>query len=99
MSTVEKIKDDYPEVYEKIKQLIDPESVAMIWEKPVKDIFKGIITSIAIPKDTPVPKWLLPFIDIEQIISDNISGFPLSSVGMSKLDNRKGVTYTNIVQL
>ena len=36
--------------------------------------------------------------DYDSIIIDNLAGFPYESVGIQRL-NRKGVAYTNIVQL
>ena len=85
-STVEKIKDLYPSTYNKIVELLKN-----------KD-FKGCITSLAIPKDSIVPEWLQYFIDYTTIINDNISCFPLESIGVSKLDNNN-INYTNIIQI
>ena len=84
--TVEKIKDKYPEVYEKaIKLMAEPD-------------FKGSITSIAIPLDVKVPDWVLELIDYNTIINDNISGFTFDSVGIKNL-SKNNVNYTNIIQL
>lgn len=99
MKTIEKIKDSYPEHYERMRDLVDPIRAVKTEGTLAYPIFKGNITSIAIPKDTNVPKWLLPFVDINQIISDSLSGFPLDSVGISKLNNRKNVVYTNMIKL
>lgn len=84
--TIEKIKDKYPEVYDNAKQLLEE-----------KD-FKHRITSIALPLDIKVPDWVLEFIDYKTIVDDNISGFPLDSVGIQTL-GKKNVNYTNIIQL
>ncbi len=83
---VEKIKDIYPETYLKCKRLLQD------------DYFKGGIDSIAIPKDSSIPEWLLSFIDHNSIINDNVSGFPLESIGMMRLEN-KNVNWTNILKL
>lgn len=84
--TVEKLKDNYPEVYEKTVELMkDPN-------------FKGQITSIAIPLDVKVPDWVLELIDYNSIINDNISGFTFESIGIKRLE-RKAVNYTNMLQL
>lgn len=85
-TTVEVIKDLYPETYSKIIALFNSE-----------ESFKGSITSLAIPKDSPVPEWLEYFIDYTTIISDNISCFPLESIGISKCENK--VNYSNIIQI
>lgn len=84
--SVEKLKDKFPEVYEKaVKLMAEPE-------------FKGSITSIAIPLDVQVPEWVTEIIDYKSIINDNISGFVFPSVGI-KMTDKKAVNYTNIVQL
>ena len=84
--SVEKIKDTYPEIYEKaIKLMAEPD-------------FKGSITSIAIPLDVDVPKWVLELIDYNTIVNDNISGFTFDSVGI-KCTEKKNVNYTNIIQI
>lgn len=84
--TVEKLKDKYPEVYNKAVELMkDPN-------------FKGQITSIAIPLDVKVPEWVLELIDYNSIINDNISGFTFESIGIKRLE-RKAVNYTNMIQL
>ena len=85
-TNVEIIRDDYPETYDKIINLLqDP-------------IYKGNVTAIAIPKDCSVPRWLSFFIDYTSIINDNIGTFPLESIGVSKVNNKK-VNYSNIVQI
>ena len=84
--SVEQIKDTYPEVYQKAKELMtNPD-------------FKSGITSIAIPLDVTVPNWVLDLIDYKTIVNDNIAGFVFSSVGI-KMTNKKAVNYSNIVQL
>ena len=85
-TTIEKIKDKYPDVYDNAKQLLEEE------------VFKHRITSIALPLDIKVPDWLLEFIDYKTIVDDNISGFPLESVGIQTL-GKKNINYTNIIQL
>lgn len=99
MATIEKIKDTFPYQYERMKDLVDTTKYTIVEGKPAKDIYKGNITSVAIPKDSSVPEWLMPLVDIDTIISDNTSGFPLESIGVSKLDNKSGVTYTNMIKL
>lgn len=98
-NTVEKIKDPFPEQYEKLRLLVDTRENTIVEGKPAKDVFKGKITSIAIPKDTDVPEWVRPLIDVEELIANNTSGFPLESIGVSKLDSRTNVSYTNIIKL
>lgn len=99
LATIEKIKEKHPYQYDRMKELLDPESGVYVEGKLAYEVFKGKITSIAIPKDTPVPEWLLELIDIQSIVCDNDATFPVDSVGISKLDNKNGVTYTNMVTL
>lgn len=85
-NNVEELKEEYPEVYENaLKTLADP-------------LFKGSITSIAIPANIIVPKWLLSVVDFKTIINNNISGFPFESIGIKRL-SRDSINYTNIIQL
>lgn len=84
--TVEKIKDKYPEVYEKaVKLMAEPD-------------FKGSLSAIAIPLDVDVPEWVMELIDYKSIVNNNISGFVFPSVGI-KMTEKKAVNYTNIIQL
>jgi len=85
-NNVEKIKDKYPEVYEKIKRLLDHPKLSTKLE------------TIAFPVDTEVPDWILEFVDINTIVNDNLKNFPLDSIGLKRLDN-DSVNYSNIVKL
>lgn len=96
--SLEKIRLDYPEHYEKFFELVDLEKNMKIEGKPVKDLFRGKITAIAIPKDVEVPEWLKPLIDYTQIINDNMNGFPVASMGISQMDQKKP-NYTNVLKL
>lgn len=73
MSTVYKLKD-YPEIYEK--------AVALLQKKE----FAGGITAIAIPISENVPEWLTQIVDIDTIVTDNISGFPLEPLNINRFD-------------
>lgn len=84
--SVEDLKEDFPEIYNNAVELLkDP-------------LFKGKIDSIAIPLNTPVPEWLLRMVDCKTIVNDNISGFPIESIGIERLGDTN-VNYTNIIQL
>lgn len=100
-STVEKIKDKYPENYNKIIAALDGETFKTYAKNPKtgeKDKLIGnSIDAVAIPLDVTLPAWLEEFIDYDSIISDNIGGFPYESVGISRMG--KSVNYTNIIQL
>lgn len=84
--SIESIREDFPYVYSKALELLD------------NPTYKGKIDSIAVPLDEFVPEWLTRLIDYKTIVNDNISGFPIESVGIQRLGNNN-VNYTNILQL
>ena len=86
LNTIEKIKDDYPEVYARAYDLLTNSN------------FRGYVDSIAIPLNVEVPKWLLELIDYNTLVNDNIGGFVYDSIGIKRLGRSK-VNYTNILQL
>lgn len=100
---VGKIQFSYPDVYEKLIQVLrDPEiqgfnklSVDNARQKTVGD---GSITALAIPVDVTTPKWVMEFIDYTSIINDCLSCFPIESIGITKA-NRSSINYTNIISL
>ena len=81
-----KIKDDYPEDYEKLMLLLD------------HPILGKKVNVMALPPDVEVPDWVLPFVDLNSIISDSLKNFPLWSIGLNRIDN-DSVNYSNIIQL
>lgn len=85
-NNVEKIKDTYPEVYEKLIRLLNHPKLSSKLE------------TIAFPIDSNVPDWILEFVDINTIVNDNLKNFPLDSIGLKRLDN-DSVNYSNIVKL
>ena len=85
-TTVEKIKDKYPELYLRCKELLS------------NKYFLGGADCIAIPYDQDVPEWLSEFIDYNTIVNDNIGGYPLDSIGICRMENNN-VNYTNILKL
>ena len=97
--TLEPLRNEYPEQYEKFMDLISPDRKAIYEGRDIKSLLgKGTLSVIGIPKDSEVPKWVMPLIDYHTIINDSLSGFPVSSVGISQMDSR-GVNYTNVIQL
>lgn len=75
----------YPDVYRRMIELM---------KRPEYD---GEISAIAIPLTEEVPKWILPFVDYTNIISDNVSLFPLESIGIYRGNDNNN--HTNILQL
>ena len=87
--SIEKIKDKFPNTYEKCKALLASEQFAK----------KKKIERIAIPDDVQsAPKWLFDLIDVNAIINKNLTGFVFESVGIQRL-GKKAVNYTNMVRL
>lgn len=70
---IDRIRDIYPDVYSR--------AIALFTDKN-RSYFKDGISSIAIPANEPVPGWVLPFIEYAEIINNNISGFPIESIGL-----------------
>jgi hypothetical protein len=81
-----RIKDTNPNMYEKMLKVLNDGN------------YKGDITSIAIPYNADTPKWILDFVNYNEIINDNIGGFPLDATGLSTLDNTN-IPYSNILKL
>ena len=80
---VDIIKDEYPEAHFNIVNLLNT------------DDFKNGIDAMALPSNENVPKWIIPFVKIHEIINDNISLFPIEEVGIHR--GSKTNNYTNIV--
>ncbi|MBP5595730.1 MAG: hypothetical protein J6Y02_10135 [Pseudobutyrivibrio sp.] len=85
-STVEDIRYTNPELYDKMTSLM------------AEEYFKGEINSIALPINEPVPQWILQFIDFNAIVSDNVTPFPLESIGLMR-SGKSNINSTNILTL
>ena len=81
-----RIKDTYPEVYEKLMKLFDHPTLG------------SKIKYIALPLDVKPPKWVLEFVDFKLIINDNLKNFPVESCGLLRL-GQDTVNYSNIIKL
>lgn len=92
------IKEFYPENYDRLCELLDPQCNKLCEGLPICNVFHGKLDTIALPKDIPVPDWLKTFIDYDTIISDNLSGFPASSAGIGQFMSKKA-NYSNVVRL
>lgn len=82
--TVEKIKDKYPDVYERALKLLN------------EPRFATGITALAIPLDQDTPEWVFEFIDYNTIINDNLKVFPLESIGIqmsAKVNNTNIISF------
>ena len=96
-TTVEKIKDKYPEIYNNVKTALEMEEFCTK-SKQTGKIISQEIDAIAIPIDVLVPEWLMEFIDYNSIISDNLGGFPYSSIGIAAGPSNSNTNYTNIIE-
>jgi len=84
-SNVETIKDTYPEVYQKLVKLMAHPNLG-----------GSKLNTIGFPIDAQVPDWVLNFVDINSIVNDNLSNFPLEPIGISRLSN-DSVNYSNTI--
>ena len=82
----DKIAKDYPQHYARLLKVLDDKN------------FKGKIEAVAIPMNSEIPNWVVPFINYTEIIHDNLRTFPLEQIGISKLENND-VTHTNLMYL
>ena len=100
-----KLKESDPEKYEIMRKIIYENPVIEVSQNKIAvKIFNDNlalnsrkITSIAIPRDSQTPKWILEFIDYASIVKDNIGTFPLKSIGITKLDTNSA--YSGIINL
>ena len=83
---VNKIAELYPQHYARMLTVLEDEK------------FKGKVDAIAIPMNSEIPNWIVPFINYTEIIHDNLRNFPLEQIGISKLENND-VTHTNLIYL
>lgn len=84
--SVEGIKDEFPETYDKMKVLLqDP-------------ILGKRVNVMALPLGESVPKWIYPFIDYTSIINSNLKTFPVEAIGLNRLQN-DSVNYSNMINL
>ena len=78
---IDRIRESFPNVYTKAMKLFTEEAY-----------FKTGISSVAIPANEPVPGWVLPFIEYAEIINNNISGFPIESIGLYRGHDKNNST-------
>ncbi|MDD3121925.1 MAG: DNA polymerase domain-containing protein [Candidatus Izemoplasmatales bacterium] len=98
-----KIKDKYPEVYQRFVDMFKDDSIIEDPNKKKGNLspqgrIKKSITSIAIPTEVQVPKWVLEFIDYTTIINDNLSNFPKEPLNIITMNN-DNVNYSNIMKI
>ena len=92
LKNIHKIRDTHPTVYEKAVAIL---TNGLSDSQGNKIYDKKSIDAIAIPVNEPVPDWVLPFIEYDVIINDNIKGFPIEAVGLNR--GPKTNVSTNII--
>lgn len=85
------LKHNYPDRYNALISLI-VDNGAQIYDSEKTAIKNREITSIAIPDTIDTPEWLMEFIDYDEILKNNISGFPLDSIGFTKLSTNSAIS-------
>lgn len=81
---IDRIRDSHPYVYEKAVELMKQKE------------FSTGIDAIAIPLNEPVPTWVLPFVNYDEIINNNLKGFPIESIGIFRGGSNNNST--NMIQ-
>lgn len=67
LKCLEPIRDKYPEIYERME--------TYIFNGPIPELSKGL-KYLALPNNTdPIPDWVVPYIDINKIVSKNVGTF------------------------
>lgn len=79
-------------------EMKDPERFKKISALLATKEFKGDVSAIAIPFGMDIPKWIIEFIDYVTIIHDNLTSFPIESIGITTL-NSKNVPFSNVLEL
>lgn len=92
-STIERIKDDFPNEYERLRKLLNGET-----NKELAKVLKGNITTIAVPRNVKTPDWLTHLINYTEITNDNLKNFPIESIGLMRM-GKDNVNYSNILRL
>lgn len=91
---LEKLKYIEPEIYKR--------ALEGIFHNPEREIAEKGIQVIALPRNIEkIPEWLMPYIDYDTIVNDNISRFysVLESLGIETLSTSKKDYFSNILRI
>jgi len=95
LKDIEDLKDMEPEIYNRLK--------SEIFENPNKRIATAGINAIAIPQSVEtMPKWIIPFIDVDTIVEDNTKSFfpVLKSLSLEIINTKSDrKSYSNIIRV
>lgn len=83
---IDPLREKYPDIYNALVDLLSIEA------------FKDGIKAISLPPDVQIPDWLFDYIDFNTIINDNLTPFPIETIGISRM-GKTAINYTNIIQL
>ena len=97
-SNIDKIKETYPDVYDRLVDLFMDQSFFKPGVNPDCSEKKKEITTLAIPTDVKTPEWVSEFIDYQTIINDNVGNFPVESVGIRRL-GASNINYSTIMKI
>ena len=89
------LRNDDPYRYQTLLNILDNNSLGVFNDNVSPN--KREITSIAIPDGINTPRWVMEFINYQNIVLDNVGNFPLESVGFTKLNTN--TAYSGIVNL
>ena len=90
-TTVETIREEFPEEYERLKIILEGNS-------DLSKVLKGKIDTIAVPRNVATPVWITRLIDYVDIANYNLKNFPVESVGIMRM-GKDNVNYSNILKL
>ncbi len=85
-NNIEPLKETHPDIYNALLDILNITS------------FKDGIKAISLPPDVQIPDWLFNYIDFNTIVNDNLTPFPIETIGISRMD-KGSINYTNIIQL
>lgn len=85
-NNIDKLQETHIDIYNTLKDLLTIPA------------FKDGIKAISLPPDVQIPDWLFEYIDFNTIVNDNLTPFPIETIGISKMD-KTNINYTNIIQL
>jgi hypothetical protein len=94
LEDIEGLKDDHPDIYQKIKRFI--------FESKLEEVRKKALTVLAIPKNIEtIPEWCRPYINYDKIINDNTTKMRsiLESLGVQTIQTDSTTNrYSNIIE-
>lgn len=81
-----KLEQTHPDIYLVLNDLLSMPT------------FRDGIKAVSLPPDTQIPDWLYEYIDFNTIVNDNLTPFPIETVGIKRM-GKTAINYTNIIQL